>query len=407
MIVVQRRDVEPGGRFAGGRFAPLVSLAVTEQEPSPHEMRERIHQRIQDEGYLRSRRSLNPQVVGARATADVFDALTGELQPVLAGSTPGGGDETGSSPSGGIIMSPERIALTGLGDALNQDGLSLAESLISGRPDVAVPIEVAGLPLWLVRLLRQVVRKPPAKPGPSKPSAPRPPGHEKPAPVVPPKPGSPLSRIPDLGVENSAPEMDSNQDEKTSNVQGSTPDDIQRTIRERVAEKFRQTTNGKVEIDLRELELYAPPKRVIREFTSLWLNGNLVDGDRPSATVQVDLTRVSPELAQEIQRKTGLDVSGFTHAIDTQGLSHAFGGHDEFNENRQGQVPINEESISSFLEIVSDPRNIHDSGVSKRGFPVIVFRKRVNGHYWFIESIQTGKKRLALFSHYIHHAKGE
>lgn len=402
MIVVRRSDTEPGGRFAGGRFAPSVSVAVTEQEPSPREMRERTYQRIQDEGYLRARRETNPAAVMARATAHAFDALAGELQPVLAGITPEGDDKTGSSLGGGITMSLERMALTGLDDALDQDGLSPAKGLISGHSGVEAPIEVAGLPLWLVRLLRQVVRKPPpAKPGASKPSVPRRPDHEKPAPVVPPKPDRPLSRIPDLGLDEPAPKPDGHQDEKSSEVQAPGADDIRRTIRERVAEKFRRTNQSKVEISLEEIGLFQLPQQAIHEFARLLRGGDFSDGSPTDFKVQLNLTEVSPDLVREIERRTGKDVSGYRHSIDTQNLKHAFGGHDENNEKRSDQIPINDETVSRFLEIVSDPENIHEIKLRKDNSLSITFRKRLNGHYYFVEQLGTRRRTFAFKTHYI------
>ena len=74
MIVVRCADVETGGYYAGGRFAPQV----TEEEPfalSRREVRERVYQRIQDDGYLRAKRQADPQAAAVLATADVVDGF--------------------------------------------------------------------------------------------------------------------------------------------------------------------------------------------------------------------------------------------------------------------------------------------------------------------------------------------
>ncbi|CAN0461397.1 unnamed protein product, partial [Ectocarpus fasciculatus] len=127
--------------------------------------------------------------------------------------------------------------------------------------------------------------------------------------------------------------------------------------------------------------------------------------ERSNATVQIVLAPVSGELAAKILETADIDVSGYLHAVDTQGLNHTFGRHDQDKEKRQDQMPVREETLTKFLEIVSDPRNVHGKGVTKSGLPAVVFRKRLNGHYWVVESIQTGKKRLVLHSHYIQRAE--
>ncbi|MBO6784453.1 MAG: hypothetical protein JJ899_14455 [Alphaproteobacteria bacterium] len=404
MIVVRREDVSPGGRYAGGRFAPPVpeGEAHPRPAPSPRELRERACQRIQDQGYLRAQRT--PEENRALAIADAMHRLVQEVTPLLSGFAADG--EPGERDIG-LSAPPLPDAGQDNGPAGNpfvpREGAPASASGLEGVVDVAGRGKLIKLLLDLLKEGGRPPERPPAGPNPNRTPPSRRPENETPAPVVQPKPDRPLERTPDQVTEplRDALHDDRANEDSSKDTETESPERIRETIRQRVAEKFRLTARSKVEIPMSELGLAIAPRRVILEFVGMWRDGSLHASNGRNATVQLELAPVSEDLAAEIKEKTDIDVSGYSHAIDTQGLNHAFGNHDEFNEFRGGQVPITGDTVSKFLDVVSDPRNVHAKGLSKSGRPVVVFRKRINGHYWFVASIQTGRKRLALFSHWI------
>ncbi len=177
MIVVRREDVAPGGRYAGGRFAPPVpdDEPRPRPAPSPRELRERAYQRIQDEGYLRAQRQADPQAAAALAAADAMDGFVAQLTPILAGFTP---QQDVAEPDADESATRSPLAL---GDAgLGPDVARLHRDRLGGAQPDEGEVEVAGLQ-WLVpallalRLLTRAPKKnlPSRAPQPRAP-APRP-----------------------------------------------------------------------------------------------------------------------------------------------------------------------------------------------------------------------------------------
>lgn len=355
MIVVRRSDVEPGGRYPGGRLAPVIPMAVAAQEPSPREVREQTYQSIQDEGYLRGQRARNPQRNTARATAEVVGKVVRSF-PRSASSL----DQTSPfdlrsdswSPLQGDRNEPQETAIAP--EALSNFFEREAEVEQNEEFDLAQNSGGSG---GRFDLFRRFLNR--------------------------------LDRS-ERGRERS--------DRSAREIQQR---DLQTEIVYDVARKFAQTKKPKIEIELRDIVTADSPASAIREFTRLWRRGDLKNPAKPDSVVQLNLRQVTNEEAAEIAKRTGLDVTGFQYAIDTQGLSHAFRRHGIGNEAQSDQIPISEDSVSMLLDIVSDPANIVEVRDRSPQAPKITYRKRVNGHFLFVEQVRRKDGKLSLLTHYI------
>ncbi len=401
MIVVRREDVAPGGRYAGGRFAP----PVPDDEPRPRavpsarEFRERAYQRIQDEGYLRAQRQADPQAAAALATADVVDGFVAQLTPILAGFAPQqelpapDADEPAThlpSVLGDAGLAPETDRLPG-------DGLG-ATQFDEGE------VDVAGLP-WLLPAallaLRLLVRTPkrnlPTRAPQPRVPTPWPAEPTPPAPRAPAKPDRPLAQNADQVTE---PLRDALREDRLHEDDPS-QELVRKTIRDRVAEKFQRTTGDKIEIDLEEIGLPSNPRRVIREFADLWRNGELAELGPQDMKVQLNLGRVNTEVAERIESETGRDVADFMHVIESDKLQHALKSHGPDNEVQEDHIPIDEDSISLYLQIVSDPENFIRSRLRANGTLSIEYEKVLDGRHIFVELVGSKRGTLSFKTHWI------
>ena len=357
MIVVRREDVLPGGRYAGGRFAPPVPEGEPRPRPapSPRELRERAYQRIQDQGYLRAQRQADPQAAAALATADAVNLIVERMSQLRPRPHPPGLLDTKApaalfdSGAAADELEPAAAPATGLGDI---------ETRHPSEPGDAIDIaqKPGGSPSRL-DLLRRF-----------------------------------LDRI---------DRTDRGRERRERTAAEFHRREVQAEIALDVERKFARTNKSKVEIELNDMVLADNPASVIREFTRLWRRGALKNPVKPDATVQLNLRKVTDEEAAVIAERTGLDVKGFVHTIDTHALGHAFKRHGPGNEKQHDHVPIDEDSIAMMLEIVFDPANIESVRNKRDGTVSITYRKQVNGHLIFVEQARTNKGELSFVTHYI------
>lgn len=353
MIVMRREDFTPSGRYAGGRLAPPGGVPGLTPDPSPAALRRRAQERIQDRGYLRAQRT--PEENRALATARAFNGAVRQLADLAPG----------------------------LDRSLLQRTASQAESRDFGFP--AGTLELTGIP--------DADPDRGERPGT---------GEAEDAFDIAQRSGGPRSRL-DL-LRRFLDRIDRTERGRRKREQSAREiqqREVQTEIVFEVERSFARTGKSKVEIELKDIRFADIPASAIREFTRLWRRGDLKVPGKPDATVQLNLRKVSDEEAAAIAEKTGLDVKGFVHSIDTHALGHAFRRHGPGNEHRPNQMPISEDSIAMMLEIISDPDNITSVRSQRSGTKSITHEKRINGHVIFVEQARTTKRTLSLVTHYI------
>jgi hypothetical protein len=104
---------------------------------------------------------------------------------------------------------------------------------------------------------------------------------------------------------------------------------------------------------------------------------------------------VSDTEAAEIKRKTGLDVKGYKHTVDSFGIRHAFTNHgDAKAEALRGQDAVTAADIAKIPEIVATPDNVENGGKSANGNDLIRYSKRLNGNVYYVEEVRDGRMEL-------------
>jgi hypothetical protein len=116
----------------------------------------------------------------------------------------------------------------------------------------------------------------------------------------------------------------------------------------------------------------------------------------------VGYQKVSEEEAGRLKDATGLDLEGYRHIVDEDGVLHALKEHGVDSEKRpSSEPPITMDDIAKVQEIVNDGIPELSSNPTKgRGLPVVVYRKRINGHIVYVEEVRTGGRKLAFHTMY-------
>jgi phage-Barnase-EndoU-ColicinE5/D-RelE like nuclease3 len=115
----------------------------------------------------------------------------------------------------------------------------------------------------------------------------------------------------------------------------------------------------------------------------------------------VDLGMITPEGAARLNgllREAGndLDVSGFSHTVDSYSARHSFTRHgDRAKAEMQGQVPLTSDDWAMIPTVLSSPDSIKLVGQTRHGLVSIGYWKRVDGLIYYIEEVRTGRATLS------------
>lgn len=134
------------------------------------------------------------------------------------------------------------------------------------------------------------------------------------------------------------------------------------------------------------------PAEIERRFKAIV--SNATSGDPPQKA-KVDLAPVTNSEAAEIQAKTGIDVSGYKHVADHSGVRHIWSEHGPVGENDSSLVPLNESDLLKIPSVIQNHDEVSAGDITPQGQPTIVYRKRVNGHFIYVEEVR-GKDRQEL-----------
>ncbi|MGE9266507.1 MAG: phage portal protein family protein [Verrucomicrobiales bacterium] len=107
----------------------------------------------------------------------------------------------------------------------------------------------------------------------------------------------------------------------------------------------------------------------------------------------MEYAEVSAEQAQMILAKTGVDVSGYRHAIDQSAIRHLIRSHgDPKKEERQKQVALSKGDVERLAEDVTGFDEVEFAGMTKQGLQAIRYYKdRPDGTTVVIEAVRSPK----------------
>lgn len=102
---------------------------------------------------------------------------------------------------------------------------------------------------------------------------------------------------------------------------------------------------------------------------------------------------VSDELAARILAELRVDVTGYRHMIDADGIRHIHKQHGGSKEFLRGQVPIVKEDILRLRMIVTKPERISLAETGRHGLTRIEMTKAISGYvYTCIVELQKGRE---------------
>ncbi|MCE5269263.1 MAG: hypothetical protein LLG00_15405, partial [Planctomycetaceae bacterium] len=123
-------------------------------------------------------------------------------------------------------------------------------------------------------------------------------------------------------------------------------------------------------------------------------------GDKPR---WVEYQTVGPEEGARLKATTGLELSGYRHTVDEDGILHAMKGHGvDSPERPKDEPPLTPSDIAAIPEIIAHPDNVELSAKVKNDLTPkrIVYKKRGKDGVVVVEEVRTGRRRLALKTMY-------
>ena len=110
---------------------------------------------------------------------------------------------------------------------------------------------------------------------------------------------------------------------------------------------------------------------------------------------KLDLFVVPNNLVEKILEATGINVSGHWVCIDNFGIRHTLEEHGSpMSEAKRGQIAIEKEDFSLFLDVFLEPDVIKSVGVTKRtNLPLIQFEKLIDNKKIVVKEVRTVTSR--------------
>lgn len=110
------------------------------------------------------------------------------------------------------------------------------------------------------------------------------------------------------------------------------------------------------------------------------------------------LRTVSKDEAQRIKDKTGYDVHGYSHYLNSDDLRHILNQHGTGAEKQNDQIPLTTDDLKNIPDILNHPQKITKGNPTKReGLPTVRFIKPdSSGTYVIVEAIHSKDKKLVV-----------
>ena len=109
------------------------------------------------------------------------------------------------------------------------------------------------------------------------------------------------------------------------------------------------------------------------------------------------LRQVSDKEVRSIMKVTGIDVSGYSHALNSSDIRHILNSHGVGKEKQKDQIPLTEDDLSLIPDILDSPEEITKGSPSYRGEPTIRYIKSdPSGSYTVVEVVKQKGKLLSV-----------
>lgn len=128
-------------------------------------------------------------------------------------------------------------------------------------------------------------------------------------------------------------------------------------------------------------------RRKIREVVSAAEDGT-------NEVVVENYHEVTKSEAARLKEETGLDVSGYSHAVDNYSVRHIMKEHSGEKEILRGQIPVTKEDFEKIPEIVTTWDRASYAGKTNIGRDGILYEKRIGDVFYLIEETRTKRKTL-------------
>ena len=114
--------------------------------------------------------------------------------------------------------------------------------------------------------------------------------------------------------------------------------------------------------------------------------------------------KVNKAEAEKIKAATGIDVEGYEHKIINEDLVHVYKRHgNQKVEAKQGLVAVTADDIKLIPEITKnyDSIELSKDRAKSDGRPVLIYKKKIENEYYYLESVGGKTKDLRLKTMYI------
>jgi hypothetical protein len=121
-------------------------------------------------------------------------------------------------------------------------------------------------------------------------------------------------------------------------------------------------------------------------------------GSRTHINIKLEYSNRIHPLVSEAFKQAGVDVSGYTHVIDTSGIRHALKKHGSATtETPRGQLPITSVDLELLPQIVETPDYVSIGFLTKgTRNATVVYVKRLGDEIILVEEARVGRKQLAV-----------
>ena len=109
----------------------------------------------------------------------------------------------------------------------------------------------------------------------------------------------------------------------------------------------------------------------------------------------LDYGLISTENANQIFHQTGLDLSEYTHTLDSSFIQHTFKNHgSESEESKKGQIAVTNEDFNFIPSIISNFDFVEKTGISRQGLQTIQYCKKIGDTYYYVVEVRQNRKKL-------------
>lgn len=110
----------------------------------------------------------------------------------------------------------------------------------------------------------------------------------------------------------------------------------------------------------------------------------------------LDIGPVPEALVQRLRDEAGIDAAGWSFVIDEAAVRHIFKQHgDAQTEAARGQVTITKGDLAHLADVVAHPDSIERAQEQKDGMGTVIFKKKIDDNYVYVQELRAGRKKLA------------